>query len=341
MERDSSLDIAKFIAVILVVWGHLIGGTLSIVKFAITSSHMPVFFVISGYFLSYELKKHSGGTLLKCKIKRLFLPYCIWSLISLCLHSALLLAESKAGFLNGFMQEAVDILLHSRSVWFLIVLFIAELLLILIVTFTRKFRKYAGVLSLSIMMLCFIILFPVLPDQPFSLYKLRWLFPFLILGFVSIEYLNGFKGFRTFLSGKKAMVIVCVIFAGYCILAIRFFEIHSDAYMMSKNGLDPLSMFFYYAGGILGITAILSLAENAGGRLRTFLAEGGTYSMDIYVIHMLGVSPVKKALQSISNPALREVAALIVACLLSITVFLLSRHFLRKFSLYRKSVGLN
>ena len=49
MARDSSIDIAKGVGIILVVFGH---DTLcpSIIRNVIFSFHMPLFFILSGYF---------------------------------------------------------------------------------------------------------------------------------------------------------------------------------------------------------------------------------------------------------------------------------------------------
>lgn len=49
MQRDASFDILKGMAIILVVVGHAIDDTCLLWR-VITSVHMPLFFLVSGYF---------------------------------------------------------------------------------------------------------------------------------------------------------------------------------------------------------------------------------------------------------------------------------------------------
>jgi len=73
--RNSSLDIAKGIGIILVVIGHLHEAPLLLVKF-IYSFHMPLFFILSGYI--YNITKYSSLSLyeyIRSKWGNLIIPY--------------------------------------------------------------------------------------------------------------------------------------------------------------------------------------------------------------------------------------------------------------------------
>ncbi len=84
-ERLRSLDIAKGIAIILVVIGHAIpdattkqgisSGSLALLHSLIYGFHMPLFFLISGYFVNTLSTASSRGTQIWKKFQRLMVPY--------------------------------------------------------------------------------------------------------------------------------------------------------------------------------------------------------------------------------------------------------------------------
>lgn len=126
-KRLMYLDYAKCIAIILVVLGHTLGES----KFVIWlySFHIPIFFIITGMQLSY--KKRVTGTLkisiLKL-IRSLVVPYLIFSIVNILfdfMFKGLYTDKSQVnqmiyGFLAGWGNGAT---------WFLIALFIAEVLI--------------------------------------------------------------------------------------------------------------------------------------------------------------------------------------------------------------------
>lgn len=71
--RDKSVDIAKGVGIILVVWAHTKMSNL------IFSFHMPLFFILSGFFV----KNESTRSFLYKKFRTLFVPLCVFYLFSL------------------------------------------------------------------------------------------------------------------------------------------------------------------------------------------------------------------------------------------------------------------
>lgn len=65
-KRNLTLDFAKGFAIILMIYDHIIGHGK-----VITSFHMPLFFIISGYLLKDQPFRQT----LKKKAKGLLLPY--------------------------------------------------------------------------------------------------------------------------------------------------------------------------------------------------------------------------------------------------------------------------
>lgn len=67
-QRNQIIDIAKLLAIILVVYGHLLRSESGLLINCISLCHMPVFFAISGYFLQKEVIKYTRKQLVikKC-----------------------------------------------------------------------------------------------------------------------------------------------------------------------------------------------------------------------------------------------------------------------------------
>ena len=82
--RDSSFDIMKGIAILLVVLGHSVPDQASasgiasyplyLMRTIIYSFHMPVFFFVAGYFMHIPLKE-GFNKFVKDKFIRLMVPY--------------------------------------------------------------------------------------------------------------------------------------------------------------------------------------------------------------------------------------------------------------------------
>ena len=72
MERNRTFDVLKGIAIVLVIIGHL-PGLPHILHNFIYSFHMPLFFLVSGWFY----KEKSGWAYIKADSRRLLLPYYI------------------------------------------------------------------------------------------------------------------------------------------------------------------------------------------------------------------------------------------------------------------------
>ena len=76
-QRDTYLDIAKAIGILMVIYAHVsLSGILYTTFYAF---HIPLFFVVAG--MTFNNKKHTSfKTFAANKAKRLLLPYLIYSL---------------------------------------------------------------------------------------------------------------------------------------------------------------------------------------------------------------------------------------------------------------------
>lgn len=126
MKRDESVDLLRGIGILFMIMGHVgFGGPFSN---WIHAFHMPLFFIITGYFLKpCTNKKELKDTVIK-RIKKLLIPYGVFSIVGLLLWIVLKNDSSiwepifKILWKN---QEGVPVV---SAIWFLTCLFFAELI---------------------------------------------------------------------------------------------------------------------------------------------------------------------------------------------------------------------
>lgn len=82
--RDATIDILKGIGIILVVIGH--SGCPQILGDFISSFHMPLFLIASGFFFKESFLDNKLDYAVR-KIKGIYLPFLKWSYIFLLLHN--------------------------------------------------------------------------------------------------------------------------------------------------------------------------------------------------------------------------------------------------------------
>ena len=132
-QRLDWLDIAKGIAILLVIVGHTVNNP-SIIRQVIFSFHMPLFFILAGY--TFRIKP--WGELLKTSAMRLLVPYFLvalswWIPYSLA-NSELVDGSSLAAglgiilFASGTYVPSFGFDAVGMS-WFLMALFVSRLLL--------------------------------------------------------------------------------------------------------------------------------------------------------------------------------------------------------------------
>lgn len=160
-DRLVYLDYARFFGMFLVVYGHVVHGFLETSRMqdmlakSIYQFHMPLFFVLSGFGVS--LKKHMGplkGELIN-NIKRLFIPYVLWSITYIIFtvkHDALNSLHAKKIFKER-LGAAVS-LRGIAPIWFLAALFLSKCLLNI---FIAKLNKDASVKRTVLALILFVI----------------------------------------------------------------------------------------------------------------------------------------------------------------------------------------
>ncbi len=128
--RDPIQDIAKALAIILVVYGHMargmaeaglvgLGGWLQVLDFMIYTFHMPTFFLLAGYNSCGSLSRHGWPDYLRGKGWGIVYPYFLWSAV---LVLAKLAMAAHVNHQSGLAQLLETPYSPISPFWFLYVL---------------------------------------------------------------------------------------------------------------------------------------------------------------------------------------------------------------------------
>ena len=126
-KRCEEIDALKGFAMFLVVLGHSIivypinlheNNFFNNLYEFISTFHLPLFFIISGYCFSY---KDSYKQYITKKIKRILIPYLIFSLLNILLRT---LAPSLVNKSDDFVTLLMNVIFNGGEYWFLYTLFI-------------------------------------------------------------------------------------------------------------------------------------------------------------------------------------------------------------------------
>lgn len=333
-ERNMEFDIAKCIAIYLVVCGHVISHITSTQIISINYTHMPVFYFIGGYFLFNSIKKYDFSVICINKIKALLIPYLSWSLISFGANLLILYVKKKGNIQNVF-DEFNNIFIYSRSVWFFINIFIS--MIILIFVYYLSLKIHINFIFLSIVTWLLFSIF--IPNSFFMLYKSKWLFPFLLLG-----YLFAQNGIKKILYNKYAIILIILSF----IISINFqyrsnyFDKYSQ--FQYSSIIDILYGLLYYTTSAMGIFTVFFLSTMLKkywiGRCMSHI---GKYTSDIYAIHMFLIKFIPMIYLGFCKGYswLTYSYALLYSLLILLLIYWISMRYLRSFKIYRIIIGMD
>lgn len=159
LERNTSIDIARAIAIISVVIGH--ASCPVHLKYLVYYFHLPLFYFISGYLFDVR-KINNPWAYVHGKLRRLYIPYVKYSVIMLVLSPLLY----RVGFISDtFSCKEVFLQLlyyvsftHSGPLlplWFLRSLFVSTMILFFLFYFTRTINnsKQKIIIAVSVFIL--------------------------------------------------------------------------------------------------------------------------------------------------------------------------------------------
>ena len=132
-------DITKGIAILLVIAGHSFTSSGNVCKF-IYLFHMPLFFLLAGYFFNFSKYRNNTKLLVKTSSRRLLLPGLISLLFSFGFYYRNLINQ-LISILYAIGKEIPELKINAiGAAWFLPCLFIVRILLLQFLKFTEKIK---------------------------------------------------------------------------------------------------------------------------------------------------------------------------------------------------------
>ncbi len=353
-QRENWIDIAKGWGISLVVYGHIQRGLIKAkiipdtafwhyLDSLIYSFHMPLFFILSGYFLIPGLQKHGTSGLFVNKLKSLVYPYLIWSLA----QGMLEVLGSAMTNNQTHWSEVLSLLWAPRAqFWFLYVLFLLFLLAILSSKLLLS-PNQRNALALWIKVLLPATLLARLLKQldpfPFPLDFICDFAFYFFLGAAIHEYREALLRLGSKLLSAQTLGCAAVLLA--CLTLSHGIQEATPAGRLPQTLAACLALMLgQFCASLAGSWMIISMslfisktARLASVRMiSTLLQNLGQAALAIYLMHIVFGSGIRIVLQKflhLDTLALHLAAGLILSLLLPYLLYRLSQH--RKLSFLR------
>ena len=279
--RESSIDISKTLAIILVIYAHVASDDM-LPKVYVFSFAMSLFFFLSGLFLKYrpDMTWADTRSVLVKRFWSLIVPYFIWA----CLYTTLSWKHFYYILYGSWAS------LHksgtSSALWFLVALFCAICIVQLVFLVFAK----CHITRKAYFYLVTILLFAVGYAFPHPAAGIPWEFDVAIMaaGFLMLGYLCRDIVFRTaHLSGIKLSVLFLLFLVALIVAGTALLDPHRLV-MFANADYGPISTFLLMSA--LGTVTFLLLAMLLDkmfhqGIIKDMLVYCGQITLPIFLLH--------------------------------------------------------
>lgn len=263
--RYRSIDIARGIAILLVVLGHSFSSADCPMNKMILGFHMPLFFFLSGVFAKcLDFNELWGGV--KRKAHALLIPHILLSVTLVLFNGGLWIADgNKIADFN---------VVSNLFYWFLPVLFSCSVLFMLLSSTMNLEKNITRILIVIATVLCVYLSDKYLNSLKSSvLYWIRIVptaFLFYFMGFIVKNRLLSLKEKHTSLKGLIVLVLITSLFV--------LTQVNSPI-MMYKNEYG--NYFLFLTTSLLGVYIVMQISRLLESS--ALLEEMGKLSIAIYV----------------------------------------------------------
>ena len=267
--RYAHIDIARGIAIILVVLGHCCQSADMALNRVILSFHMPLFFFLSGVFAKSETAKTLlGGVFLKAK--KLLIPQVTLSVTIIVLKGSIWLSEGKS--LSDFN------FLACFGFWFLPVLFLCSICYMAVSAIIDLHKAQFKVVTMIIAMSLSVIL--ILDHVASEITPVDW----LIKSTVALPFYFGGSFFKErVLRINNQQRTADNMFLIFLLPIIVILSQINTPVMMYENEYGIMPLFFLTS--VLGIMLVVELSKRLVNM--PVLLEFGKLSIAVYVWNFL------------------------------------------------------
>ena len=287
MERNKNIDVLKGIAIILVVWGHVI-QLMGVQPYpfdnniwkAIYLFHMPLFFLISG-FVSRNAIERNFKDLCISRFKTLFLPAFIWTVVLYILQVILGIAPVSKGGITSTINLTIFSLI--KEYWFIWVLLYS----IFMANIVYKIGRHK-----TSVMLTSVLLVWLLPETPIPLINnFKTMYFFFIMGYMVALHKSKFRLIRS----KVVISLSIPVFIFCTLFSTHRTQMYVPQWVIDVWGDKTTISFiiqyyvFFIAGAFSGICLCYNLMKliPQSGKLYAVLQDIGKYTFIIYMLQGL------------------------------------------------------
>lgn len=287
-ERNQTMDVAKGIAIICVLWVHFVqyfyvDNDVPIFEdYAMKFIHsfvMPLFMIISGYFFYFTMQKRNTKEIIINRIKNLVWPACIWGT---CLYFIQYIIEIK--IMKVEMQfSLLEIWWAIQGTWFLWTLLVCSIFVCVIG------KLFDGGWEIVLL----IVAFPLLYFIP-NYNNHMFMYPYFVAGYLYNKHKRSIPT-NLIRSCKISLTAMFVILLPY-------YSPNSYIYTTGITNFESISKFiaqlkidvYRYAVGLCGAVFVLMIVEYCvrhfkDSKVIRQIAGFGTMSLQIYVMQKVAV----------------------------------------------------
>lgn len=289
--RQLDFDVARGIAIILVVFGHALVGAIAflgdgpVARFlliTIYTFHMPVFFLVTG-ILTSRSKKIEPGKIARRSTLRIAYPYVLWSVILWFFNYI------ASDYTNGSVgMFSLDMLLWNpvAVMWFLYVLFFITIIVGLLAPMDGRLKLALGVAAY--------VGSHFVEAHPLILQTLR--FGGITLFGAGMDV----QAFLRFASRPAVLLISTAVFIAGSVLT---WQKAVAGPIVGYPAFDLIYTPCTISGvmALIGVSRLLLGADGSEARnaISRFLAYAGQRTMPIYVTHILITAGARIALAQV------------------------------------------
>lgn len=259
-QKINWIDNLKLLGILSVILGHIASPFGAFIY----SWHIPLFFMIAGFFIKFDL---SIKDFIKKDFKRLMVPYFIFAIVGLTLETIKRIGLHREGLdyiheLQGvFLWMDMSSLMNSYAfvLWFLPALFFSRVLLVI-------FHKYIENLFFQFILVCVLFSISFMIELPFGIDNSLNAILFVFIG-------NNF--FKYYQDIKLLYILPFLTVLIYFAFGIPSLDIASKNY-------DNIFTNIFFAGGIIYIIILILKKLDYSNNL---LKIWGGNTMLIFIIH--------------------------------------------------------
>lgn len=291
--RHGWIDYARGIAIILVLYRHVYEGlkhsTVSVagyenIEYAnilFFSFRMPLFFIVSGFFVAASLQKRGLNSFISTKVKTILYPYFLWGVIQISLQ----LVFSHLINTQRTVSDYLDLFYLPRNIeqfWYLYALFNVSVLYAIIKVYIKPTAFQNIVLGLI-----FFYGSAVMSRESISigfLHDILHYYLFYAIGDASARFIREPKLVQTLQNGKTLLVLLIPFAATQAYFLYENLKYKTEYFDFVEN-YQP---FIFIIIALSGCAFIISLAFCLQKwNILKWLRDLGQHSLYIYVSHVI------------------------------------------------------